>query len=355
MARYAFVLALALLVVGCGYDPEDPIYDTAGNPDGFPQLALSMIDDIEAGNLGSYDVILERFAELYTQHSELLDNEPWKDVIDRLGRKLRFRADSALESGVNGYSEAAAGYMLASFALPDDAKLVQTARLFQAWLKTSSETELTQPFDGAGTPSLADRLRLLRHFELADSLHRRFSQVYLRPSLFVVGDDVQPLAPGTVRELPAADQALLAYAGLVGTPPDSKMASFEDPAIDLITARLVSLRPDWYRLELYFIPKSAVAKDLTVAVRVVTDHEQDSMPAAGALNFVPFDFAPQLPTSRWPAGHVQVLAKELYFTEELGEIKVGLYGRAGDETALVRISGSDALFVSLLAEEISAD
>ena len=120
MVKYAFALVLALLVAGCGYNPEDPVYDTAGNPQGFPDLALRMVEDVEAGRLTTYEVITDRFADLYTQHSELLDNDAWKEVIDRLGLKFRYRADLAMQKGMVGYSEAAAGYMLASFALPEE-------------------------------------------------------------------------------------------------------------------------------------------------------------------------------------------------------------------------------------------
>lgn len=63
-----------LILSGCGYDPKDPVYDTVANPDSYPPAALSLLGDIESGELVSIDSISSRFADLYSSESDLLDN-----------------------------------------------------------------------------------------------------------------------------------------------------------------------------------------------------------------------------------------------------------------------------------------
>ena len=45
MRSKIFLILLAIfLLAACGYDPEQPIYDTKANPENFPELALTLID-----------------------------------------------------------------------------------------------------------------------------------------------------------------------------------------------------------------------------------------------------------------------------------------------------------------------
>ena len=340
MIRYFAVLLLVFTIVGCGYDPDKPVYDTANNPEHFPDAAVSLLQTIESGKLQNYDQITESFADLYTQNPELLDNESWKDIIDRLGAKFRYEADELLKKGPEDYSQVASLYLLASFARPDDRKVQERARLFTMWTDAMEDTTLARLVEkSGGNMSMAGKLELLRHFEVSDSLSRRFAFEYLRHQLFELHTGGR-LEPSVVKSLSPANQSLVAYADLTNLLPDSNVAVFETPTIDLAAVNLVPLRSGWYRLELYFVPREHITTDYTIAVRVLTG--DSTLPQLSKTsNFLPFDFDPHLPMSQWAPGKMMLVAKRLYYTGDFSEIQVGLYERGTTPAQFVPISGSD--------------
>jgi hypothetical protein len=350
MTRYISALLLIFVIGGCGYNPEAPVYDTAENPAGFPDPALALLDNVESGELDSYDSITATFADLYTQHSELLDDERWKEVIDRLGVKFRYRADQAVESGLSGYSQAASLYLLASFARPEDTKAQRQAELFTAWSEGIRDSALAEAFDRPETdPSMRKKLELLRRFEFADTLHRSFSKQYLRNQLFGLssgGDRIENVA---AESLDVADSAFLSYVGLMDAHMTTSHASFADPSIDFVASRITPIKEDWYRLELYFVPRQKVTHDYAIAVRVTTSDTTLPEFAVGDLNFVPFDFQPQQATSQWPPSSVTAVAKNIYFTEPLSEVRIGLYRRGREASEFVPVDGSDDKLITIVA------
>ena len=352
MVKYFAVLLLVIIVVGCGYNPDKPVYDTAKNPDKFPDAAVSLISEIEAGKLENYDQLTERFADLYTTHPDLLDNEPWKEIIDRLGAKFRYQAEEFVKKGPEDYSKVASLYSLASFARPDDKKVQEKARLFTAWSDAMEDTTLARLIEmSGGKMSMAGKLELLRHFEVSDSLSRRFAFEYLRHQLFELHTGGR-LKPSVVKALSPANQALVAYADLTDLLPDTNVAVFETPTIDLAAMNLVSLRSGWYRLELYFVPREHITRDYTIAVRVPTGDSTLPQLGGGALNFLPFDFEPHQPTSEWTPDKVMLVAKRLYYTGDFSEIEIGLYERGTTPVQFVPISGSDEQLVTIPVSKV---
>ena len=352
MMKYFVVLFAALLIAGCGYNPDKPVYDTAKNPDHFPDAAVSVLSQIESGQLKDYDEITEAFAALFTEHPDLLDNDSWKDVIDRLGAKFRYRADEMLKKGPEDYTQTASLYLLASFARPDDKKVQEKSRLFSAWTDAMEDTTLAKLIEkSGGRMSMPGKLELLRHFEVSDSLSRRFAFEYLRHQLFELHTGGR-LKPSVVKSLSPANQALVSYADLTDIVPDTTVAVFETPTIDLAAVNLVPLRSGWYRLELYFVPREQITRDYTIAVRVPTGDSTVPKLEGGAQGSLPFDFEPHLPMSQWTPGKVMLVAKRLYYTGDFTQLRVGLYERGTSPVQFVPISGSDEQLVSIPVSKV---
>ncbi len=350
MLKRVIPFLLVALIAGCGYNPESPVYDTAKNPDDFPQQALQLLNNIEDTTWTSYDKITGAFADLYTEHSELLDNDDWRHVIDRLGEKFRYRADQYMERGPAGYTQAAAYFQLASFARPSDKKAHEAARLFSTWSDMVEDSILTYRFttDSHG-PTVEQKVRLLRHFELGDSLHQSFADKYLKYQLFEGMLSGRRLPDSITGRLPDADQVFLSYEGLASDYSPDILARFQNPSIDLLAANLVPLKPGWYRVELYFLPKQKLPRNYTIAVRVPVN---DTAAVADSTGFLPFDFEPVEPMVEWPMDQVKAVAKQIYVETPPSEIRVGLYERPSSPTKFVKIEGTDQSLVTLTVSTI---
>ena len=75
MKRHCLTLLTILILMaaaGCGYDPQEPPYDTAANPENFPELAISLLDRIQDGRLRGFEPITNAFGDLYSSHGILL-------------------------------------------------------------------------------------------------------------------------------------------------------------------------------------------------------------------------------------------------------------------------------------------
>ncbi len=335
-----------LLAAGCGYDPRDPVYDTAENPQSFPDDACRLLDRIEAGQLASFDLITEAFARLYTERSDLLENEQWRRVINRLGGKFAYRADQLLERGVDYYSQAAGLYALAAFARPDDGSVLEKSRLFAAWLS------MVRDLDSAGvsmplTGELSDRIEFTKHFVLGDSLERRFARQFLierflQERLSGQGDDVSTMA-----EWSRANRAFLAHVGLCETPADSPLARFEHPHIDLVAYSIVPLATNTYRAELYFVPREMIRDDYSLTVRLDALATDTVLAEPVSSHFLTTDFTPLSPTSRWGRDKVAVAVGEFVYGRAIAAMSVGLYLESDGERQYLSPAGHEPGLIEL--------
>src|SRR5512145_3496448 len=123
MRHFSTLILFVLLLAGCGQDPTKAVYNTKSNPENYPARACLMLDLIESGQLATYDSIVVAFGELYTTYPDLLDDQQWQQLIERLGVKFRYRADQMIDSGLVHYTEASKLLTLAAFARPNDERL----------------------------------------------------------------------------------------------------------------------------------------------------------------------------------------------------------------------------------------
>ncbi len=211
------LLSLAGLVglAGCGQDDDQPIYDTANNPNNFPDAAIGLLIGLETGPSATAEDITTSFGDLYTRHSELLDNADWKMVIDRLGRRFGRTADSLKALGMLSYGEAGRFYQLASFARPDDPTFRHQAALFATWLTgiQDNQFDLTA-LSGEETPELTDLIDAARYFFEASPDHVEFYQTFLTEPIKNLAITHNLVTGDAVRSLGQTDRELLAAAGL---------------------------------------------------------------------------------------------------------------------------------------------
>lgn len=348
MRPVIFMLLLACLIVGCGPDPNAPVYDTKANPDGFSGVALDLINDVEAGQLVEFDQIVARFADLYTGESALLDNEAWKSIIDRLGVKFLYRAQTALEQGVDSYQDAAGNFMLASFAHPDDLDLSRMSRLFATW-SDRVNLDTTGQYGDLVSASLVERVNVLRQFELGDSLSRVFSKEFLRP-IILGANGISEFTASQIGQLAKVDLCLLDYAGLVPYETSDFRASWGESLVSLVAAEVTETRPGWYLVELYFMADKRIDKDFTIALQAMTE---DTLPSisGGELDFIPFDFSPVKATSQWTQGKIMATAKPIYFDQTLKRIRIGLYLRNTKDSQLKLSSSDETLYTFVINTE----
>jgi len=180
MKRLVSSFAVALIILGCGQNPDKKAYDTLANPDGFPKLALQLVDSIENGQLRSYDAITSSFGELYSTQPDLLDNSQWEKVVSLLGVKFRLHGDSLAARGVSSYAAAAQMYTLASFARPQDDRVSARRVLFDVWTKALADSIISPSYViDPQKISLNEQLNTLKYFMLGDSLQQRFGREYL--------------------------------------------------------------------------------------------------------------------------------------------------------------------------------
>ncbi|UCC44895.1 MAG: hypothetical protein JSU65_02920 [Candidatus Zixiibacteriota bacterium] len=333
IARLPAALAVIFALSGCGYDPADPPYDTANNPENYPRAAIQLLDNLENDRLGTFEEIAEAFASLYTENSSLLDNENWKIVIDRLGQRLKYRADEEAESGVEGYTRAADFYALGSFACPEDTDLQHLNELFAAWKRQEARFP-----NASRMASLAfqDRLDILRSLYFTELLGPEFIGEHLAPHLVENRAEFTRALAG----LSAADRAFLCVTGLTDTRPDTALAEFSEPKIDLVAVRVLPLEENIQLAELYFYPHESVQSDLSVALRVHTVDSSLRSPADD-LRFIPFDFDPEMATSDWAAGHLTVAHRTMFYSNPVTDVSIGLMDRNSEPVRYLTPEGGD--------------
>jgi hypothetical protein len=329
------ILLVTLGLTGCGYNPDSPVYDTAGNPDGFPAPAVKLIEAIQTGQLSSFESLVGAFGDLYTASPELLDDYRWRKVIERLGVQFRLKADKGAETGISGYRLAAQFYDLASLARPKDERLTARKELFAGWLQAIADSIIPADFDPARNPvSAATELTLLKYFLLGDSLHQRFAEQLLLPELTVAGALNKP---GIEAGMPVADRCFLKLLGLNQEMPRGKVGSFAEPTIDLVAAQVTHQAGDWYAAELYFLPHQKLTADYAVAFRMTArDLVAPAFPAPAGHDLA-FDFHPVQPTSHWKSGELAGVYRRFRYTGAPVELAVGLYEKVADSAHYLRV------------------
>lgn len=328
------VAALAMLLA-CGYSPESEAYDTAANPERFPAAALQLVDRFQAATLKSSAEITATFGDLYTSHPELLDNQVWAGVVEKLGVRIRLMADARSAEGLAGYSEAAALYSLAAMARPIDRHVQQRDKLFRTWREALEDSVVTRSLvDAAEIPSVPDQLVLLKYFLLRDTVHREFAQTYLLPTVYARVRLEESLGATTARRLSPSDRCFLAYLDVVESYDPPVLASFTEPRVDLLAAQIVREHGDWYAAELYFMPREKLLTDFTVALQMVNADSSVSGVVSGLLAF---DFHPDNATSTWKPGEIAPAFRRFRYAGPPQPVKVGLYERRADIMRYLRL------------------
>ena len=212
-------LIASLLIVGllgCGQVEEHAIYDTANNPNEFPTAAIGLLVNLENGQLANTETITTAFGDLYTRHSELLDDEDWKMVIERLGGQFGQTADSLKALGAGAYTSAGEYYQLASFARPDEPTFRRQAALFATWLTGLQDSLIDlSAITGDTTPEFDDLVDITRYFLESDATHREFYQTYLTAPMKNLADAGNLLTGEALEQLSPADRELLITADLM--------------------------------------------------------------------------------------------------------------------------------------------
>lgn len=345
-------IALVLLALaGCGYNPDTAVYDTVANPDGFPQLALNLVNGIEKGQLATYDAITASFTELYSAQPDLLDNPQWEKIVSRLGIKFRLRADSLSSLGIPRYREAADLYTLASFARPNDAKGQERKQLFDLWQAAIRDSIVR--LDEVERPQHAEmgtQLALLKFFLMGDSLHQQFGRDFLVQQLLDMDSVESALKPSSTHPLTAVDRCFLAVAGLKKYNGEGAIERFGDPAIELVGAQVTRQAGNWYAAELYFIPQDRPKDDLFIALRVTPSDTAAGKPGTPLV----FDFRAQPATTTWMKGNVYGAYRRFLCDSPPSKIEVGLYVRRTDRIEFVPIRESGKPLFALPQTSIAA-
>ncbi len=319
--KTAFVLLTitlaATLLSGCGQNPETPVYDTVANKHGFPPEACRLIDQVEAGQLVTYDLISEAFTGLYLERGELLENDDWRKVIVALGTKFRFKADELERRGPEFYTQAAGLYALAAFADPSLEKTAEKALLFSSWQKLAADFSAAGQAPPTG-PETDQRASLLRLFSSADSLSGAFADRYLRGLL-----PTRRLGVEVVDSLSPVNRAFLASIGLCD-PPREPLAQFAEPRIDLLAWAITPQRLDRQRVELYFACRDSLSADYWIGLALDSAAVGETTLERPAESDY-FGLAPRTPTSRWRPGSVEALTAVVSREGPVGAAALGLF------------------------------
>lgn len=337
--------AIVFLLSGCGFNSDEPVYDTANNPEGFPLLAVELLEQIEGGELRGFDAIAGGFGDLYTEHTDLLDSEPWRAVIDRLGSKFGLVADSLRELGLESYRGAAEYYQLASFARPQDKQLYHRASTFETWRLAfeSRAVDLAAVVDGT-EPELENYLAVARFFSFGDQDQRAFFDENLRVAFHDRLRKANQLTSSKLDELEAADRCLATSLEWTKEPIDFRLASFEEPSVDLLACRLTQVDSAAFIAEAYIVPREPVSADLTVAIRMI---HSDSPDQPSNMNYSQLQVMPEKPPTEWEVGDVLSAARKFDYDAAPTSLQVSMIDRSDGRAKYLALSDGKGSFLKL--------
>ncbi len=330
---------VALMFAGCGYDGKEPPYDCDRNPANFPEVAVDFLRSIEGGYLHTADEISERFSAIYTAHPSLLSDRTWNNVTQRLGIRLRYRADRLVQDGLLQFAQAADYYAVAAQTHPTDSALAAQARLFSTWRTAVADSTFDIPRLAARedlTPEVVTfKLAALTRFALCSDAHLQFARQYLAGALFPP-DIIAHFKSSGAAGLSPADGALLCALGLMGADIDTAVVRFRQPDIEVSAVRVTPTAADSFRIEIYFLPREPIPADLGISLWVETP---DSVLPADKQPRFPFDFMPTPPTSTWPAGEVAVALRHISFGYPVSAVLLGLYDTTSGRAVYLPFDG----------------
>jgi len=337
------ILVMVLCLIGCGHNPDEPVYDTANNPDGFPETAVALLQGVEDGRLKDYQAISETFADLYTENTDLLDDKKWSAVVKRLGVKFRFKADSLSEQGMTFYAEAAGMYKLAASANPDNRRSAQQAELFGTWLTLERNVyvDLT-PIKDTSVTDLKAILDAARHFALGNKSHHQFFEEYLVRPLRRRLDNASKLTVENFDKLPPADQLLARLLSFDTRPTDTKLVAFTDPAVELAGFRLTQLDPNVFFIEAYLVPLETIDFDMALTVRL--NVQDTTMPK---VSFAQANMNPATPPKEWVPGKLAAFSGFCQLFGPPSSVEVGLHNPESTPPHYLSAEGESGDFIKL--------
>jgi len=307
MKRFFVVQALVLMIAGCGYNPETPVYDVANNPDGFPPAAIGLIERLEEHPRWPADSLTADFTSLYSEHPELLNDDYWREVVDRIGLKVRYRADKLVDSGLAEFPEAGRLYAFAAAARPNDEKAAYPAEMF-ACLDSGAMTFATAEGD---TIPLLSRLNYLHSRLFGDIACHEFVRTYLAREVLAPFMEKHKTALQIVRVLPARYGALVDYLGYHLLTPESSIVHFDDPDVRVVASyRDLMLDRSAVRIEWYVVAEERIGEQWEFWM--VSDTALPMSPADSGLGFATaIELTAWEPISEWEPGHVMVVTGQL--------------------------------------------
>ena len=329
-AIYFALLGLVALVGGCSRKSGE-IYDTTANPQNFPEAAVALVDSIQTGTLMGGPAITDAFGRLYTDHSELLDQAAWSEVVTRMGDRFKEIGDSLVTVGIPDYTMAADYYQLASFALPYDPDIQQKSTHFQTWVNASGSPRVDVGPLVDGSTDIHEVLKAMRPFALISTQSYKFLRAYLTEPLKKRLEAAGQLEPSVIESLVPVDQALAAFCGLTTKPPSTVVARFIGPTIDVVACRVMRTGDSAYAAEAYFIPQMDEPRRLSFGLTLLT---ADS-------SLIPVELFAPVPRNEWKKGELAAVGREFHFAPKLVGIGLGLVDATEEPSRLVDVEGRD--------------
>jgi hypothetical protein len=341
------LLVLLALVSSCGQKKGALIYDTEKNPDHFPDAALALVRDVQEGNLESAGQIQAAFIDLYERLPWLLDNQPWKAVVAKLGTVFRERGDQLSKQGLAQYSEASLFYHLAASAHSEDERLTEGSRLFSAWDRAveSGLFPADVPPEWLAGLSLTRRIDILKQFVFSDSTGREFAKTFLASQLIDEALLREKAEKASVETISRGDSAFLSYLGKIKGTRMNAIASFDDPGVDLVACQMLYHQDSVFAIETYFRPNRQIKEGFEVALNLARKENSEATHLSASDFHIEF---PPVPSPLyWEVGKIAMAVCTLKVSEPVGRLTVSLIRKKGLETTYLPVAGTGAHQVTI--------